>query len=247
MDRIEDVEEPNGNGAGSSLEPPQEYFPPMPDAPEPPATPGRYPRSVRNRPRQPSIRLRRLSSASLFEQQAVQDNRLSSVLPVPPRTHPKDDSYVPQNAADEEEEWQGNRRRSNSEPRPGRFSALPAITLSTLSSNAAHQPMSPVREEETASQFRPSMDLNTADRLATIPSPSPAAATGGLDANAGLMSDNQSRRGMLRRASNAALSAIGRNRASTVSAADPARRSLARDEYDSRIVDLLDVIGESLY
>jgi hypothetical protein len=246
MDRIEDVEEPNGNGAGSSLEPRQEYFSPMPDAPEPPATPGRYSRSVRNRPRQPSIRLRRLSSASSIEPQAVQDNRLSSVSPVPPRTLPKDDSYVPQNAADEEEEWEGNRRRSNSEPRPGRFSALPAITLSKLSSNASHQPMSPVREE-TASQFRPSMDLNTAERLATIPSPSPEAATGGLDANAGLMSANQSRRGMLRRASNAALSAIGRNRASTVSAADPARRSLVPDEYDSRIVDLLDVIGESLY
>jgi hypothetical protein len=47
---------------------------------------------------------------------------------------------------------------------------------------------------------------------------------------------------MLRRASNAALSAFGRNRASTISGPDLPQRSLARDEYDSRIVDLLDVI-----
>jgi hypothetical protein len=109
--------------------------------------------------------------------------------------------------------------------------------------------MSPVKEE-TGSIFRPSTDLNNAERLAALRDIPPTASGDGGTVAQETPAPEQTptlttpRPGMLRRASNAALSAIGRNRASTVAGADPARHSLAPDEYDSRIVDFLDVIGE---
>jgi hypothetical protein len=106
--------------------------------------------------------------------------------------------------------------------------------------------MSPVKEETG----RPSTDLNNAERLAALRDIPPSSTGDGglveqetpaLEQTSTLASP---RPGMFRRASNVALSAIGRNRASTVAGADPVRHSLAPDEYDSRIVDFLDVIGK---
>ncbi|KAF5005429.1 hypothetical protein F66182_15946, partial [Fusarium sp. NRRL 66182] len=111
--------------------------------------------------------------------------------------------------------------------------------------------MSPVKEE-TGSLFRPSTDLNNAERFAVLRDISPTASgDGGLapqetSALEEYPTGATPRPGMLRRASAAALSAIGRNRASTVAGGDPAQHSPAPDEYDSRIVDFLDVIDPEI-
>ncbi|KAH8702465.1 hypothetical protein BGW36DRAFT_395099 [Talaromyces proteolyticus] len=193
----------------------------------------RSPHPSQRRSRQPSIRLRRLSSASSFDQQAAIENRRSAT----PQSIPDADNI--QNA-DDDDAWQAGRRRSNSEPRPGRYSAPPIVTSSATSAVNSRQHMSPVKEE-TASMFRPSLDFNTAEALAARPRASePAPEETSVPTQE--LHSIPSRTRMLRRASNVALSALGRNRASTVSGPEPTQRSLARDEYDSRIVDLLDVI-----
>ncbi|KAL1962588.1 hypothetical protein VTN77DRAFT_9381 [Rasamsonia byssochlamydoides] len=220
MDRIEQVEDPNGNAAGTDLEVPRENSGPPG---EPPSSPGRSSHRSRYPSRQPSIRIRRLSSVSSIDRQDAIEPQKPSVEPSSPV---KDDLFVP---PDGEEAWQARRRRSSSEPRPGRWSAPPAIVLSRLETSNSQYPMSPVKEE-TSSQFRPSMDLNAVDRL--IP-PAPAAGTE-------MPSDPRHNRSLFRRASGVALSALGRHRASTLHA-NPVRRP-APDEYDWRIVDLLDVV-----
>lgn len=219
MDCIAQVEDSNRHAAGTALEVPREF-----SGQEPPPSPGRSPRA-RYPARQPSIRIRRLSSVSSIDRQDAVEMQESSAEVSSPV---KDDTFLPP----DDEASQANRRRSLSEPRPGRWSAPPSIVLSRLETSNSVFPMSPVKEE-TSSQFRPSMDLNAVERL--LP-PAPAA-------GAEMPSDPRNHRSLLRRASGVALSALGRHRASTVSATNPVHRPRP-DEYDWRIVDLLDVVGK---
>jgi hypothetical protein len=222
MDRIEQVEDEHANAAGTGLEVPPEASP---------LQPASSPRQRHSgyRSRQPSIRIRRRSSVSSIDRNSAVETEPPLNLPV------RDDLFLPQH--DDDEAWQARRRRSNSEPRPGRWSAPPAIVLSRLPTTNSQYPMSPVKEE-TSSQFRPSMDLNNVERLAPLIPPAPAPAAG-----TEMPSDPRNNRSLLRRASGVALSALGRNRASTISAGGPVRRPQS-DEYDARIVDLLDVLGK---
>lgn len=189
--------------------------------------------------RRPSIRLRRIPSASSTQ---------STVTQVAPEIHlngldiedatrtnvsqTRDDSrYYPEGSPIEEEEpWQG-RRRSSSEPRPGRWSAPPQIVLHRLQTGDSQSRMFPLTEETSAPSPAGS---HVPEHLAP---PAPAAGQG------------QDNRNMLRRASMAAMSRLsGRSRASTISG----NRGTAQDQgtgrssalYDSRFVDFLDVVGK---
>lgn len=241
MDRIERVEDSTDNGVRASPRPPsQEAFPDLDDTdPQPPATTTRTPR-LRRQSRQPSIRLRRLSSASSFGQQETTAGTEHAPQPT------EQQSSGPA-ATDLEDSWSANRRRSNSEPRPGRYSAPPLIITSGMQRSSQH-PMSPVTEETG----RPSTDLHNIERFAALnalPTNATERSSNGWEGASAQgqvpIQESPERPGMLRRASNVALSALGRNRAATMTAPNPAARNLAPDEYDSRIVDLLDVIGKS--
>lgn len=243
MDRIEQAEDTTGSGASPTPQPPQEAFP-FPSLQEESASQQQQPasstraRPARQRPRQPSIRLRRLSSLSSIDQQAAIDNAQAAAPTALAGSTAEDPLPATQNVDDDA--WQASRRRSNSEPRPGRYSASPLVTSPAVRTRSSQQHMSPVKEETG----RPSIDFNTAERLAPQSGVSLPPPEDGSAEELQRLGTTQSRTRMLRRASNAALSAFGRNRASTVSGPDLSRRSLARDEYDSRIVDLLDVIGK---
>lgn len=239
MDRIEHAEDPAGSrrlsGVSSSLNPSQEAFPSLPEPEEstsPP--PSRAVRHTRQRSRQPSIRLRRLSSLSSIDQQTAIQNEQADAPALQSSSTAEDALSATQHADDDS--WLANRRRSNSEPRRGRYSAPPVVQAPPYARTRSSQHMSPVTEETG----RPSIDFNTAEQLAPQSGPSLVVP----EDRSAQQERPPSRTRMLRRASNAALSAFSRNRASTVSGQDPARQSLARDEYDSRIVDLLDVIGK---
>jgi hypothetical protein len=240
MDRIEQADDTAESGASSYLQPPQEAFPSLPEetVSQPEQQPATRARPSRQRPRQPSIRLRRLSSLSSIDQQAAIENAQAAAASALAGSTAEEPLPVTQNVDDDA--WQANRRRSNSEPRPGRYSASPLVIPPAVRTKSSQQYMSPVKEETG----RPSIDFNTAERLASQSGASPPAPDDGSTAESQRPRTSQGRTRMLRRASNAALSAFGRNRASTISGPDLPQRSLARDEYDSRIVDLLDVIGK---
>ncbi|EED12957.1 integral membrane protein [Talaromyces stipitatus ATCC 10500] len=241
MDRIERPEDHINNGRSSLLQPPsQESFPSLP---EDPGSPQQQPSTrpslrLRRSSRQPSIRLRRLSSASSFT--TPQETPTPGTTEQFPQLTPQTTEHQRLAEQSQDDSWEGNRRRSNSEPRPGRYSAPPIIVTSGLPISKQH-PMSPVKEETG----RPSMDLVTAERIAALRGLAPTNSDEAEETREEEPPREQApspRPGMLRRASLAAFSAMGRNRASTVAGADPTRRSLPPDEYDSRIVDFLDVI-----
>ncbi|KAL4919501.1 hypothetical protein BDW62DRAFT_179045 [Aspergillus aurantiobrunneus] len=115
--------------------------------------------------------------------------------------------------------WEGGRRRSSSEPRPGRWSAPTLYTLPRLQPG---QPMRTVMEEPQSpnSGRRPTSEL---------PRPGP------------VPTQRRESRNVLRRTSEAALNRFSRNRASTVSGSTPLPETDAR-EYGPHVVDFLDVI-----
>lgn len=211
------------------------------------------------RQREPSIRIRRPSSVSSFDRQSAienvsdtQNNVQPPQLHIPLQNEPAPSIASTQNQDDltpvpssDEEAWQANRRRSSSEPYRGRFTSPPpaVYTQPTNRRNSNVQTMSPV-QEETATQFRPSMDLNTVKPLPPLPPPEPSADQGSQRPSHSAGEGKP--RSILRKTSRAALSAIGRKRASTTTATPTptGQHDLARDEYDSRIVDLLDVVGK---
>lgn len=133
----------------------------------------------------------------------------------------------------EEDQGPSTRRRSSSEPRRGRFSAPPAIMLTRLTSRESEYPMSPV-SEESPSQLRSSSDLPSHERnLLLVPS---------LSGDQEGEPKEPTLRSSIRRQLLDSVSTGRRNRASTVSVSTPVQRRLASDEYDSHIVDLLDVV-----
>lgn len=131
-----------------------------------------------------------------------------------------------------EREWQASRRRSSSEPRPGRWSTPQALVIPSDSGERTSTYMPTLKEvstnRDTEEQSRPNTDLLTPPQEAV-------------------------RRGSfrrLRRASSAAVNRLSRNRASTVSGASQHSRSVhypdhRTSEYDPLLVDVLDVIGKS--
>ncbi|BDD62144.1 hypothetical protein MPDQ_002159 [Monascus purpureus] len=128
-----------------------------------------------------------------------------------------------------EREWQASRRRSSSEPRPGRWSTPPALVIPSDSGERTSTYMPTLKEvstnRDTEEQSRPNTELLTPPQEAV-------------------------RRGSfrrLRRASSAAVNRLSRNRASTVSGASQHSRSVhypdhRTSEYDPLLVDVLDVI-----
>ncbi|KKK17186.1 hypothetical protein ARAM_007402 [Aspergillus rambellii] len=174
--------------------------------------------------RRPTIRLQRPPS---FDQYTAQTQRrqiatnqsTNNLNPDVFRT-----SYVATTlppAKEDDEAWEGNRRRSNSEPRPGRWSAPVPVALTQIQSG---EPMHTLMEESPgqnpggsrrpfSEQFRPA--------------PSPV--------------QPRDNRNILRRTSVAALSRLSRNRAITVTGTSPVP-GMDGQEYDPHIVDVLDVI-----
>lgn len=177
-----------------------------------------------SRSRRPSIRIQRRPSASSAEG--------SNRLPEPqPGSHDRRSVGATQALeAQEEEEYQSSRRRSNSEPRPGRWSAPNPVVLSRVTTRDYRAPMFPLTEEAPQSPIATSPTQGTDAHLLAPP---PAVPRG----------DSSN---IWRRTSEAALSRFSRNRASTVSGASPELPRDRASEYDPRMVDVLDVIGKSL-
>ncbi|KAJ5134681.1 Protein of unknown function DUF2985 [Penicillium atrosanguineum] len=173
-----------------------------------------------NRARRPSIRLSRLGSFSSLDtvnsQQPEQQPGLSAAH------HPTIQSPV----AEEDESVHG-RRRSSSEPRPGRWSSPP----NTLPQVATPIRMMPLSEESSPMPLTP-MSVGEQHAPEHLEPPPPVAQRPGS-------------RNLLRRTSQAALNRFSRNRASTVSGAPPTlatQEEQRRNEYAPQVVDVLDVI-----
>ncbi|OOQ91217.1 integral membrane protein [Penicillium brasilianum] len=188
------------------------------------------PRAPSNRARRPSIRLSRLPSLSSLDTVTTHEQQpvLSDSQPGPSLTR---QVSVRSPVQEEDESWQSGRRRSNSEPRPGRWSsaqqpvlARVATPMGCLTEESSHQSPMPLSPEEELSTQRTGEDQ--------LQPPPPALA-------------RPASRNVLRRTSQAALNRFSRNRASTVSGGPPtfeASKAQPVNEYGSHVVDVLDVI-----
>lgn len=225
MDRIEPAgDDPNAGNQGTQSTEPTE---------SPPARPG--PSTLRtrgdSRTRRPSIRLSRFPSIpSLDNVNQPQESQ-------PPIERQAIRSPPPN---EEDEAWLANRRRSSSEPNPGRWSSPPPDVLSRV---ANPMRMMPVTEESS----RPSLS-------ATSPVPILPGQETATDSEQPVSEQSEAPppvarpAGRLRRTSQAALNRFSRNRASTVTGAPPtlsSQEEQAPNEYGSHVVDVLDVIGKT--
>lgn len=235
MDRIETMEEQNAR--------PPVQQPSEPTSTRPPLATLRAPGSM-NRVRRPSIRLSRLPSASSLDtvnKDAVADQpqNTESEQPLAGPSLTRQVS-IRSPVAEEDDSWHGGRRRSNSEPRPGRWSSPPPHVVSRVGSS-----MFPLSEESSRHgslqqgfASPTAQDASTPDDEQHAPEhlvpPEPAL---------------QRPAGRLRRSSQAALNRFSRNRASTVTGVPPtlsAQKSQEQEqranEYGPHVVDVLDVI-----
>ncbi|KAJ5360598.1 Protein of unknown function DUF2985 [Penicillium concentricum] len=227
MDRIDPVEDNASNGNPQGTQPtgqPTESGPVRPAGPAPLRTQGD------SRARRPSIRLSRFPSIPSLDnvnQPSQPGGQGQPFEPRPIRSPPPNE---------EDEAWLAGRRRSNSEPNPGRWSSPPP----DLSRVATPIRMKPVTEESSHQSPAPT---------------SPAAVLPGRDthSDSGQLDPEQIEAppalarpaGRLRRTSQAALNAFTRNRASTVTGAAPTlstQEEQRQNEYGSHVVDVLDVI-----
>ena len=254
MDRIEPVrgpeDRPDGTGDPTTTHSSSHL---TPAAAEAPVHPNRQRQRTLSRARRPSIRIQRLSSVSSLSNNGDDSNQQQqhpSPPPPPPpdqRRTAADDSVTSTGARDnrrytaqpddEDEAWRGNRRRSSSEPRPGRWSSPPPIALSRVATPMV--PLTEVRTDQSPATQDPSNRASPDKLTAAEPHPVPA------------------RPGRLRRTSQAAMSRFSRNRASTVAGPVPRvtdfndfndfndqdNENSRPDEYDPHIVNVLDVIG----
>ncbi|KAJ5836768.1 hypothetical protein N7447_002794 [Penicillium robsamsonii] len=228
MDRIDPVEDHASNANSRGTQPtgqPTESGPVRPAGPAPLRTRGD------SRARRPSIRLSRFPSIpSLDNVNQLPQPASQGQLPFEPQPI----QSPPPN--EEDEAWLAGRRRSNSEPNPGRWSSPPP----DLSRVATPMRMKPVTEESSHQSPTPT---------------SPAAILLGRE----IHSDSEQLdpeqvqappalarpAGRLRRTSQAALNRFTRNRASTVTGAAPTlstQEEQRQNEYGSHVVDVLDVI-----
>ena len=244
MDRIEPVRGPEDRPAGTG-DTTTDSSHLTPAAAEVPAHPNRQRQRTLSRARRPSVRIQRLSSVSSLSNNGDDSNQQEQQhhrSPPPPeqRRTAADDSvtsavrdnrrHTPQPDV-EDEAWRGNRRRSSSEPRPGRWSSPPPIALSRVATPMV--PLTEVRTDQSPATHDPS-DRTSPDKLAAA-EPHPAVA----------------RPGRLRRTSQAAMNRFSRNRASTMAGPVPRvtdfndqdDKESRPDEYDHHIVNVLDVIG----
>ncbi|KAJ5177036.1 uncharacterized protein N7482_002913 [Penicillium canariense] len=228
MDRIEPAEDSNDRRAT-----PEQQQSTEASSSRPPLATLR-PRAPSNRTRRPSIRLSRLPSSSSLhtvnEQQQQQSPPENQPGPQPGPFLSRQIS-VRSPVEEEDETWQNGRRRSNSEPRPGRWSFPAPDVLSRVA-----KPMMSLTEESShQSPFPASPNGLTTERTADeyLQPPAPALA-------------RPTSRNVLRRTSQAALNRFSRNRASTVSGVPPtleaSKEHPAANEYGSHLVDVLDVI-----
>ncbi|KAE8356161.1 hypothetical protein BDV28DRAFT_127751 [Aspergillus coremiiformis] len=201
MDRIEPVDNSNGPSAE------------VPLSTQPTSSQSRQRASTVTsfRPRRPTIRLQRLSSLehSIPQvQPGVSRNiQIASSINVASPSLAK---------GTEEEVWQGNRRRSSSEPRPGRWSTPNPSTLPRL----APDQMRPLMEEP-----RNSSPVNVAPPNPPRPRP-----------------QRRGSLGLLRWTSEAAMNRFTRHRVAADGAAPPSEPESMDNEYHPHIVDVLDVI-----
>lgn len=230
MDRIDPVEDPNGN--------PQETEPtgqPTESGPVRPAGPTPLRSRGDSRARRPSIRLSRFPSIPSLDTTVNQPASQSegqgqpSYEPQPIRSPPPNE---------EDEAWVAGRRRSNSEPNRGRWSSPPPDVLSGV---ATPMRMMPVTEESSH------QSPTTPSPVAIIPSRETRSDSEPLDLEQGEAPPLARPAGRLRRTSQAALNRFTRNRATTVTGAAPTlstQEEQRQNEYGSHVVDVLDVIGK---
>lgn len=216
-----------------------------------PVRPALYSRNrTLSRSRRPSIRIQRppsnisLQTLSTQNDQSTQDDQQTS------ENGDKRQSAVSRRSSNnisEDEEWQGSRRRSSSEPRPGRWSAPHPAALSRVVTSHHNSTMSPLAEESS----------NHQTPIATSPTP-------GVDAQLlapppAVPRENPpgEHRNLWRRTSQAALDRLSRGPASTVSGERSSNRlsrmrastvsgspNREEDYYQPHVVDVLDVIGK---
>ena len=212
MDHIEPVDGSNGSSAEG----------PRPPSTTQPTSLQQRQRATSLRSRRPTIRLQRLPSL---------DNAIPQIQPGVSRGIANASSVnvaspPPAKGADEDS-WQGNRRRSSSEPRPGRWSAPNPSALPRLPQDQMH----PLMEEPSnlspinlAPSSRPFSEVH--------PSTSPPPRV-----------QRRGSLGLLRWTSEAAMNRFSRNRASASGVAPPSEADTTDNEYHPHVVDVLDVIG----
>jgi hypothetical protein len=252
MDRIEPV--------GGSSTPPEDQHPPASNNAIPEGTTSYLrPRAPSLRSRRPSIRIQRppsVNSLNLQAQRHAENNNTLSVnsedaLKSQRNSHiiGSDATGASQNGGtlndgtrdggdgeDGDAVWQG-RRRSSSEPRPGRWSGASFVPPHLATGDQTNvMPMYSLKEEPSTPQ----------SPIGELPFPQPIAATH-LEPPPPVIPRRGSRN-ILRRTSDAALNRFSRNRSSTVSGTVPVTPPphVGVNEYHPHMVDVLDVIGEYL-
>lgn len=230
MDRIELVED--SNAAASESQSTEPFPGQSSDSTQPPQRPPLAtlrPRENSNRARRPSIRLSRLSSVGSLDTVTSQDQ--PDLQPGPSVSRqPSIQSPV----AEEDESLHGGRRRSSSEPRPGRWSSPPPNVLSRVATPIRMMPLSEESSHQSPRPVTPQGGAYDQHAPEHIEPPPPVLERPGS-------------RNVLRRTSQAALNRFSRNRASTVSEAVPtlvSHEQQRRSEYAPQVVDVLDVIGK---
>ncbi|KAJ5084938.1 Protein of unknown function DUF2985 [Penicillium alfredii] len=221
MDRIEPVEDatprhetPGGPSIESSTPAPTLLRPGAPS----------------HRSRRPSIRLSRLSSFSSLDT----DNHQPQPSPQPNRhqTPSLDRQATIRSPAptEDDDSYQTGRRRSSSEPRPGRWSSPPPDVLSRVATPMRMMPLSEESSHQSPVATSPSGQEPEQNDPELLQRPPLAVSRPG---------------GRLRRTSQAALNRFSRNRASTVTGAPPtlsSQQNQRTGEYGPHVVDVLDVI-----
>ncbi|KAM0093335.1 hypothetical protein ACP6JD_003275 [Aspergillus fumigatus] len=244
MDRIEPV--------GGSSDASEDHHLPSSNDPRPGATTSYLrPRAPSLRSRRPSIRIQRPPSVNSLNIQAQVnadksnasnvgcDNALNprrnSQISGPDGTRAAQNDGTPNggDGDDGDTVWQG-RRRSSSEPRPGRWSGSSSFVppLLTVGDQANVMPMYSLKEEPS-SPHSPVAELPSSQPFSTAHLEPPP------------VIPRRGSRNVLRRTSEAALNRFSRNRASTVNGAVPVTPPPNPDvnEYHPHMVDVLDVIG----
>ncbi|KAJ5099846.1 Protein of unknown function DUF2985 [Penicillium argentinense] len=225
-DRIEPVDDPvEGNHPDAQPTESISVRPPLTTLrPRAPSSSGRA--------RRPSIRLSRLSSVSSFENEAQSQQAQPETQPGPSVSrYPFPEVTSP--VAEEDESAHTGRRRSSSEPRPGRWSSPPPDVLSRVATPGRMMPLKEESSRQSPMSPRPGASENQGaapDAASELAVPPPV-----------------TQPGRLRRTSQAALNRFSRNRASTVTGAPPTLKNTEDDEnrpneYGSHVVDVLDVI-----
>ncbi|KAJ5191748.1 Protein of unknown function DUF2985 [Penicillium cinerascens] len=232
MDRIEPVEDSNAAASESQT---TEPFPEQPsDSAQPPQRPPLATVRTRensNRARRPSIRLSRLSSIGSLNTVNSQDQPDFQPGPSVSR-QPTIQSPV----AEEDESLHGGRRRSSSEPRPGRWSSPAPNVLSHVATPIRMMPLSEESSHQSPRPLTPQRGASEQHAPEHIEPPPPVLERPGS-------------RNLLRRTSQAALNRFSRNRASTVSGVAPTlamHEQQRRSEYAPQVVDVLDVIDPEI-